>query len=182
MSDLKTSIQGRRGYLGGAWLLAVLGLTGCGETVDPQPLQASGSTLCYVDYQTCINPILDAAIVGRTGSATCSSSGCHALGVGSGGAFKINALAPPDSEEMLANFFASKAFANLDSPDDSKLLLEPLQGSASVTGTHTGGDIFPSTGDVCYQTIRTWISQRVEDEYAETCGSCTLPDLTQCGY
>lgn len=157
-------------------------LGACGGDVENTPVSASGGTLCVEDYATCVNPIFDAVINGRTGQTTCASSGCHDVGAGSGGAFKIFPGAQPGSVEMMANFFSARAFSNLDNPAQSKLLLEPLQGVFSITGTHTGGDIFPSVDDACYQAIREWISVRVEDEQAASCGFCTPPALPECGY
>jgi hypothetical protein len=82
----------------------------------------------------------------------------------------------------MANFFAAKAFANLEDPPGSKILLEPLQGQSSITGTHTGGDIFPDTGDACYAAIFSWISTRVDEDTSASCGACTPPDTAACGY
>jgi hypothetical protein len=79
----------------------------------------------------------------------------------SGGAFKVYPNAAPNSMEMQANYLAAKGFANLDSPVDSKLLLEPLAGAQSIVGSHAGGDIFASTLDVNYMTIFMWISNRI---------------------
>ena len=153
-----------------------------GEEVENIPVSATGGTLCVSDYSTCVNPVLDAVINGRTGQTTCAASGCHDVGAGSGGAFKIFPQAEAGSVEMMANFFSAKAFANLDNPAQSKLLLEPLQGVFSISGTHTGGDIFPDVEDPCYLAIRNWIAVRVEDEEAASCGFCTPPPLAECGY
>ena len=73
-------------------------------------------------------------------------------------------------------------FANLDDPVNSKLVLEPLQGESSVAGTHTGGDIFPDTGDACYQAIVEWMSVRVDDSAGTSCGFCAPVDVSSCGY
>lgn len=163
-------------------LLAAALLGACGGEVENNPAAATGGTLCIQDFSDCINPIFDAVIQARTGPTTCAASGCHDVGAGSGGAFKIFPGAEPGSVEMMANFFSAKAFSNLDNPANSKLLLEPLQGVFSITGTHTGGDIFPSVDDPCYLAIRNWISVRVEDEEATSCGFCALPPLPECGY
>lgn len=163
-------------------VLACVLLGACGGDVENTPVSATGGTLCLADFTQCVNPVFDAVINGRTGQTTCASSGCHDVGAGSGGAFKIFPGAEPGSVEMMGNFFSAKAFANLDNPDQSKLLLEPLQGVFSITGTHTGGDIFPGIDDDCYQAIRAWIAVRVEDEQAAGCGFCTPPELLECGY
>ncbi len=160
--------------------MALLGA--CGGDVENTPVSSTGGTLCIADFTDCVNPIFDAVINGRTGQTTCAASGCHDVGAGSGGAFKIFPQATPGSVEMMANFFSARAFSNLDNPGQSKLLLEPLQGVFSITGTHTGGDIFPDVNDPCFVAIRNWISTRVEDEEAASCGFCSPPPLPECGY
>jgi len=163
-------------------LTALLVLTGCDDDVSVEPVAASGSTLCVADFEACVNPVFDAVLMGKTGQTTCTGSGCHDVNTGSGGAFKVFPNAAPGSTEMMANFFAAKGFANLDEPVNSKLILEPLQGESSVAGTHTGGDIFPGTGDACYQTITQWISVRVDDSEGTSCGFCAPVDISACGY
>jgi hypothetical protein len=164
------------------FIALLLPLAGCNDDVDVEPVAASGGTLCVTDFEQCVNPIFDAVIMGKTGQTTCSGSGCHEVGAGSGGAFKIFANAQPGSPEILSNFFAAKGFANLDEPDKSKILLEPLQGESSISGTHTGGDIFPTTGDACYQAVFQWASTRVSDTDSESCGICATIDTSVCGY
>ncbi len=161
----------------GPLLLPVLAvLVACKEVVQ-SPLTESGQALCLSDYATCIDPILQGNIQG----ATCAASSCHATG-GNGGGFKLNVGAAPGSPEMLANYYSAKGFANLNDPDQSKLLLEPLQGSFGITGSHGGGTIFRSTTDPCFQTIRSWIANRVDDPASPGCGSCTpVADLSVCG-
>jgi hypothetical protein len=153
----------------------------CNEVDNVQQAQAA-QTLCIADFEVCVNPIFDGTLNGRVGQVTCSASGCHNQAAGSGGAFKIFANAQPGSTEMLANFFAAKSFANLNDPAQSKLLLEPLQGVFSITGTHTGGDIFPDTADQCYQAIFNWISTRVDDRNSSGCGVCVAAALASCGF
>lgn len=165
----------------GLVLAFLLSVTGCKE-VEVSPEASATRTLCYVDFETCVSPILDAQLAARTGQVTCSASGCHDLGAGSGGAFKIYPRPAPDSAEMLANFYAARAFANLDDPSLSKILLEPLQGVSSISGTHTGGDIFPGTGDACYLAMHDWISTQVEASDSSACGQCSAPDTQSCGY
>ncbi len=154
----------------------------CDDDVSQEEVAATGQTLCVADYEACVNPIFDAVVSGRTGQTTCSSSGCHDVNAGSGGAFKIFPGAEPGSPEIMANFFAAKAFANLDNPPLSKVVLEPMQGVSSITGTHTGGDIFPSPADSCASALLDWISIRVDDSAAATCGTCVPPELASCGY
>ena len=160
----------------------LLPLAGCNDGVDNEPAAATGGTLCVADFEQCVNPIFDAVITGRTGQATCAGSGCHEAGTGSGGAFKVFANAQPGSPEILSNFFAAKGFANLDDPGKSKVLLEPLQGESSISGTHTGGDIFPDTADSCYQAVFQWASTRVSEADSTSCGLCTTVNTATCGY
>lgn len=163
-------------------LLGLALLAGCENQITPQPLSATGSTLCLADYQRCVNPVFDAVISGRTGPATCSAGGCHSQTNGSGGAFKVYPGAAPDSAELRANFFSARAFANLDDPASSRLLQKPTAGRSAAIGGHAGGDIFPGTSDVCYLAVRQWIANRVDSETASTCGSCVPPELSACGY
>ena len=161
---------------------AALSAAACDDDVSQEEVAATGQTLCVSDFEACVNPVFDAVITGRTGQTTCSSSGCHDVNAGSGGAFKIFPSAAPGSPEIMANFFAAKAFANLDNPPLSKVLLEPMQGVSSITGTHTGGDIFPDNADACASALLDWISLRVDDSAAATCGTCVPPELASCGY
>jgi len=170
-----------------AMLLNVLFLAMYVTACDTATVEETGAqTLCLADYQQCVDPIFHAAINGPGGGPlTCSASPCHAP-TGNGGGFGINPQPnPADADfdtQILANFIAAKAFANLDSPADSKLLLEPLQGVFAISGTHTGGDIFPDTNDACYIAIRDWISTRVSVLDDLSCGLCTPPDVGTCGY
>jgi hypothetical protein len=132
-------------------------LAGCGSEVPSEAVTA-GLTLDCPMFQTTVNPIFDANI----GGATCSASGCHSVYGGSGGAFKIYPNAAPNTQEMQANYYSAKAFANLTSTADSKLLLEPLAGAQSIVGSHAGGDIFPNAADPNYLTIYAWIANRIQ--------------------
>ena len=167
-----------------AALVGTVCLAAC-DTVSVGNTGANTQTLCLTDYQQCIDPILHASINGSLGPLTCSASGCHNSTSGSGGGFKL--FADPDpadptfDQQILANFISAKAFANFNSPPDSKLLLEPLRGVFAISGTHTGGDIFPDTADACYVAIRDWISRRVTARDAPSCGGCTPPDVSTCG-
>jgi hypothetical protein len=136
-----------------AALAAAVFLSACGTEVSTGEI-TDGQTLNYSVFEAQVNQIFDKDIGGRT----CSDSGCHLQPIGPGGAFKIFKNAAPGSAEMLANFISAKGFANLTDPASSKLLLEPLAGAQSITGSHTGGDIFPDTTDTDYQTIFQWIS------------------------
>lgn len=170
---------GRHGVTVGVAILGTL-LTGCGKDVANQPV-ASGNTLCQNMYETCVNPIFNLPMRRSDGDVIqCASGGCHEVGAGFGGSFKVyaNAMAPI---ELQANYLVSLAFSNLNTAADSKLLLEPLAGTSSITGSHTGGDIFPSTADPCYATIYTWISTVVSDQSDPACVPCGAAP-TGCGY
>lgn len=154
MQSLKWYLQaGRRP----AWFCVALLLGGCGSDI-PSTSDTSGLTLSCRDFQTSVNQIFDADINGRT----CAASGCHSVNGGSGGAFKIYPSATAGSLQMEANYLAARAFTNLSSVPDSKLLLEPLGGSQSIVGAHTGGDIFPDTTDLNYIAIRAWIANQIQ--------------------
>jgi hypothetical protein len=61
---------------------------------------------------------------------------------------------------MEGNFFSAKAFANLNAPANSSLLLKPLANSGV---NHGGGDVIPNTTHPAYQEIIRWISLPVQD-------------------
>ena len=114
-------------------------------------------TLSYATFVASVNAVFDANIGGKT----CSTSGCHSINGGSGGAFKIYPNATTTSE-LTANFISAKSFANLNSPSQSKLLLEPLTGTFSSVGSHAGGDIF-TLNDANYTIIYNWINNPVSN-------------------
>jgi hypothetical protein len=146
----------KRHFPAAAVLAAAVFFGGCGSEVTTGAI-TTGQTLDQAAFQAQVNAIFDKDIGGRT----CSASGCHSVNGSSGGAFKIYPNAPDDSLEMMANFIAAKSFSNLTDPASSKLLLEPLEGAQSITGSHTGGDIFPDTNDPDYLTILDWISSPI---------------------
>jgi len=141
--------------------LSVLGgivmISGCGESVSDTEI-AVNQQLIFADYQNTVNPIFDKDIEGKV----CSSSGCHSIGNGSGGGLKLYPNAALDSFEMDFNYRVAQSLSNLTNPDQSKLLLEPLAGTFSITGSHAGGDIFPNVNDPDYLTILAWISNPEE--------------------
>jgi len=108
------------------------------DPVDPvgENTAFAGRSLCFENYQFCIDPIFHANLLGS-------------------------------------------AFST---PSDSKLLLEPLTGTFSVTGSHAGGDILFNRSDPCYLAIIDWINEQVNDENSSSCGLCTPPTLSACGY
>jgi len=154
------------------------------DPVDPvgENTAFAGRSLCFQNYQFCVDPIFHANLLGSAGSVNCSSSGCHDTNAGSGGGFKVFLSPALNSEEMLSNFFTAQAFANFSAPPDSKLLLEPLTGTFSVSGSHAGGDILFDRSDPCYLAIIDWINEQVNDENSTSCGQCTPPTLSACGY
>ncbi len=171
-----------RGIPGGMVAGGVLALlAACGTDVPPGTA-ATGQTLCQNNFNVCINPIFNSPMVRSNGDVvTCASGGCHEVGAGFGGSFKIYPGAT-EPTELQANYLVAVAFANLTSPSSSKLLLEPLAGTSAITGSHTGGDIFPNTSDACYSAILTWISNSVSDQSDPRCASCSVPVLANCGY
>jgi hypothetical protein len=173
------------------WLLLPLLFTaGCAQQAGDSVVQGTGTTLCYVDFQRCVNPILEASLQGQTGVVSCAGSACHetdpntGLPTGSGGDFHIYPNAESDSTgfQMQYNFTSARGEANLDNPSESKLLLKPSATGRSEVG-HAGGNIFPTNTDACHVAIQTWISTRVADENdPNSCGFCVAPDLSTCGY
>jgi hypothetical protein len=135
--------------------LALL-LGGCGSDI-PSSEVTTGLTLDCAVFQANVNSIFDQDFSGRT----CSASGCHSVYGSAGGAFKIYPNAANASTQMQANYLAAKGFSNLNSPADSKLLLEPLAGSQSIVGSHAGGDIFTG-GEPEYARILNWIASPIQ--------------------
>ena len=173
---------GRPGMLGVAifGLVAITALSACGVDVQNQQV-VTGNTLCQNKFETCVNPIFNRNIRrSNLDTIQCASGGCHEVGAGFGGSFKIYANATSPTE-LQANYIVALAFSNLNRSADSKLLLEPLAGTSSITGSHTGGDIFPSTTDQCYLAIQDWINTVVTDQSSPLCVPCTVQPTT-CGY
>lgn len=175
------------GHPGKLGVVAVLSgfcalLVACGTEVSNQTV-TSGTTLCRTTFETCIIPIFNLPI--RRNSVTgdivqCASGGCHEVGTGFGGSFKVYANATA-ATELRANYLVSLAFSNLSLSTDSKLLLEPLAGSSGITGSHTGGDVFRDNNDPCYIAINNWIAALVDDPEDASCRVCAAPP-TGCGY
>lgn len=194
-------LSGRNSNGAGRWLrslgllIPMLALRGCAQQADNGPVQGTGTTLCYVDFQRCVNPILQATLnaQGSNGGITqvsCAGSACHetdpatGLPTGSGGDFHIYPDAESDStgKQMQYNFISARGEADLSNPSQSKLLLKPSASGRAFVG-HAGGNIFPTDSDACHVAIQTWISNRVADENdPNSCGFCVAPDLATCGY
>ena len=172
-------------------LLPLILLAGCAQQADNGPVQGTGSTLCYVDFQRCVNPIFEATLQGQDGQVTCAGSGCHetdpntGLPTGSGGDFHVYPHAESDTTgaQMQYNFTSALGEADLVDPSQSKLLLKPSASGRTAGVGHAGGNIFPTDSDACHVAIQTWISNRVADENdPNSCGFCVAPDLSTCGY
>lgn len=138
-------------------------LSGCGDSVKNEEI-AVNQQLIFADYQATVNAIFDMDINGKV----CSSSGCHNIGNGSGGGLKLYPNAALDSFEMDFNYRVAQSLSNLSNPSQSKLLLEPLAGTFSITGSHAGGDIFANVNDPNYLAILAWISNPEEVTSGET--------------
>lgn len=106
-----------------------------------------------------IMDILTTPIVTAEGAKTCVAAGCHERNEGTGGLLRVIAQ-PADEDELCTNYLSVIAFVNVNNPAKSKLLLEPLAGTSSLTGTHSGGDIF-TTNNREYSDILAWISEPV---------------------
>ena len=168
-------------------VLYAFGVVLCITTCDPvepvgENIEFAGRSLCLDNYQICVDPIFHATLLGSAGNVSCSASGCHDTNAGSGGGFKLFTSPPLNSEEMLSNFFTAQAFANFNTPTDSTLLLEPLTGTFSISGSHAGGDILFDEQDPCYLAILDWIENQVDNENSSGCGQCVPPTLSACGY
>ena len=134
-------------------LYSLLTLTSCKQVENKE--NTGVQTLNFTTYTGSVNAVFDATINGKT----CSAVGCHNINGGSGGSFKIHANATTTAD-LTANFISAKSFANLVTPSQSKLMLEPLTGIFSSVGSHAGGDIF-TLGDGNYTIIFNWINSPV---------------------
>ena len=146
------------------WVL--LRLTGC-DKVENEPFQPA-QTLKFggIDgFANSVNPLFDQSI----NDQSCASSGCHNMddlaNESKGGRFKINAnVTAINSIEMTQNYLNALSFTNINQPEASALLLEPLAGSYASVGSHGGGDVFISTDDINYQQIYRWIANPVDSD------------------
>jgi hypothetical protein len=135
-------------------------LAGCGSQVSPTAV-TTGLVLSCPNFQTNVFPVLKTSINGKA----CSDGGCHYInyttGTGgtTGGGFKVDPNALPNSSEMQKNYLAARGFSDLASPASSRLLLKPM-GDPGVGG-HGGGTIIVD-GDVYYLAIYGWISSQVQ--------------------
>lgn len=136
-------------------------LAGCGVQVSSTSV-TTGLVLSCPNFQANVFPtVLNSSINGQT----CSASGCHYInyttGTGgtTGGGFKIDPNALPNSPEMQKNYLAATGFSDLVSPASSRLLLKPM-GDSGVGG-HGGGTII-AAGDGNYLVIYGWISSQVQ--------------------
>ena len=136
--------------------ILVIGVVAC-DVVDIEEEKARDSVPDIAAFPG-IMSILTTPINTPEGSKTCSAANCHRRDEGSGGLLRI--VENPDPEELCTNYLSVIAFVNLNEPASSKFLLEPLAGTTSSTGTHSGGDIF-TTNSTEYQTILAWISNPV---------------------
>jgi hypothetical protein len=172
-------------------LLLVVFAPGCMQQANNAPVQGNGTTLCYVDFQKCVNPIFEATLQTSNGPVSCSGQGCHetdpstGLPTGSGGDFHVypDASTDPSGVKMQYNFTSARGEANLDDPAASKLLEKPDASGRMLGVGHAGGNVFPTDTDQCHVAIQTWISNRVSDENdPNSCGFCKAPDLSTCGH
>lgn len=137
-------------------------LTGC-ENIENEPYQPE-QTLSFDGpdgFTEAINPMFNALIEGKT----CSSSSCHDINSGNGGRFKIHPnIDNPEDVKMTQNYLTTLSFINIEQPQASTLLLEPLSGSFASVGFHGGGDIFIDVDDDNYLRIYRWIANPVSSE------------------
>jgi len=180
-------------HLDKGWLWGVVAsglfLAGCGAEVNGGAVANNGQTLCFSDFENCINPIFNTPMQNRTGQTNiqCASGGCHEIGGGFAGSLRLypnilpGTLDPTEQSRLQTNFLSTLANANLGNPSSSKLLLKPLVGNSGNNDAHSGGDILPNNSDPCYSAILAWVTNRVPDQADAACGGCT-PVLAACGY
>ena len=124
--------------------VAPLGLfQGC-DNASNEELPNSGQSLCFLQYQECIDPIFHTI---NTSGGSCSQAGCHDMTTSSGGFFLIPG-AGAGSAEMMTNF------AQVESRTLNNNLL--FSKAALLGGTPHGGGQRLSQGDACYNAIQEW--------------------------
>ena len=139
-------------------------ITGCDSVDNPDQTNEQFQSLSYDDFVTSeVFAVFDRPI-GPNGES-CSDAACHHAVTGQGGSFRVwPGITDGESLEMRQNFLSAAAFVNIDKPEASALLLEPLtatDGPFPNVGEHGGGDIFDSTDDSDYRTIYNWASNPV---------------------
>lgn len=183
-----------------AVVCSLASLAGCGgggnpldnaDTID-NPSSTGGRRLSFLYFQYCVNPIFDLLLPVRdpvthqiTSNNTCSSSGCHAAGVSTGGALTLEAgalplaypttgpLAQADIDALRAgrsiyrNFVSAQAVVVIGSPAQSLLINKPRVNNV----LHGGGVIFETDSDPHVQTIRFWLQRPMpegQDEFSRS--------------
>lgn len=196
-------------------------LSGCGgggnpldnpETID-NPGNTGGRRLSFLYFQYCVAPIFDMQLTShvtdpRTGAMTttintCSGSGCHAVGVSTGGSLTLAPGAAPraypatgplpqsDIDAMrnaaspapiYQNFISAQAAVVIGQPTQSLLLNKPLVRNV----LHGGGVVFETTTDPHAQTIQFWLQRPMpqgQDEFSRSLESSMFtgtPGPTTC--
>lgn len=158
-------------------MVCVMGtVAACGKA--EQGTSVTGKTLCFDYYQRCVNRVFDdtqyyGSMSGAT--STCSASGCHQAGVGTGGALKIHpglsavTLSTPEQDrttQIYANFLSAKGSSNLSSPRQSFLLKKPL-----LEVFHAGARVFSDDTVLGAREFEFWISRSVDDEFSNQCAA-----------
>ncbi|MBL4607708.1 MAG: hypothetical protein JKY01_07770 [Pseudomonadales bacterium] len=173
MNGFSMRFKPRALYLCFIGLLIAPFITSCDKIENPPLDDAANQSLLFeassdapseeVNFIDHINPIFDMKINGHA----CSDSACHNQEDGEGGNFRIrpnvNEIYREDERQAayLLNFLSASAFVSSGHPNESKLLLEPLQGNFPSVQNHGGGDLL-NQEDTTYQTIYTWISNPSE--------------------
>jgi len=173
------------------WLLllamAAVPLAGCGGGGSPlgtpplvgNSVAGGGQKLSFAYFQRCVNPVFLASLpIAPSGSATCSSSGCHNNATGTGGAFRIiptaqvvdvsNLANTPDvirASDIYKNFYSTQGEVVIGTPTQSLLIRKPLL----LNVNHAGGLIFASDQDLNVRRLETWITNPMpvgQDEFS----------------
>ena len=121
---------------------------GC-DSGSNESLPNSGQTLCFTQYEQCIEPILHTV---NTSGGSCSMGGCHNLpsGVPAGGfGLTPNTAANPATPAQVMVNFTSVEARTLN----NDLLLNK---AALLNGTPHGGGLRLPQGQVCYNAIAEW--------------------------
>ena len=133
----------------------------------PHNLRAAEGILDYNRFMNEIEPLLTTKTYPSPSSVTpMSCVACH--GVSTNTAYTAFPLIPGQPR---ANFTETAARISLSDPDESLILLKPLDLSAGGLphgdgGSKTGGEQFRDTQDADYQTILQWILEAKQSRSA----------------
>ena len=144
----------------------------CGGEITAVTL-GNGRQASFERFRDEVQPALQAQLVdgdmeAGVGLRDCTAIFCHGSDNGVGAAedpTPLRLVANPDEAQIIENFRQATTRINLDDPEGSVFLTDPL-----TTTPHGGLKNFRDTNDCCYLIVLNWI----KDEPAPEC-TCPSP-------